>query len=629
MYATFLRRSLSTVGSKSVNKNKMMGEETIEERRNWRREIAHKYCDTGYSIIPVGSDKKPLIKWEKYQKERATHEQIEEWFKQFPDMNIAVVTGAISGIIVADIEAGGSIEGFPQTATAQTGGRGFHFYYKHPGYEVKNATRITELTDIRGDGGYVVAPPSISEKGDYAWLIAPWDYIEKPEYAEGKEMADYPAEFINSLRKPSKVRNDILTPASIPVGQRNSEATRFIGTVLSALPVGLWDLAGWGGLKEWNLKQTEKPLDERELRSVFESIRSREATTRGTETDNRALLEPFTLAQLFVEEFPPVLWLAQDLIPLGGVTAITGDSNTFKSFITIALAVSEAQGQPFLGHFATNKGKVLIVDEENHRRFIRKRFEEIGMAATEDIIFLSQTGIKLDNENYTKALKEVLDKERPTLVILDSLVRFHSREENSATEMAKVMNEIKKLVADDRAIVVVHHHKKEQGGFQRKSGAQSVRGSSDIFASLDCHISVERKEDHLVLTQNKLRIQPQLDPFKVSVIKADNYAISFIYDGTDTTRQDKILEVVEEIKALLAVSVEALPAKAIRDEITTASKNVFVDALKVALASGDVVSSRRAHGAYYYELAKTEADQGDEEPEIVDAEIVEEPEMPF
>ena len=589
-----------------------------EEETKIRREIAHRYLDMGYSIFPAGADKRPLIKWVKYQTELATHEDVDAWFQSWPDMNIGIVTGAISGIVAIDIEAGGSMEGFPKTVTSRTGGGGVHMLYRHPGYEVRNATRITELTDIRGDGGFIVAPPSMSSKGSYEWLRAPWDY----------EMAEYPGEIINSLRGPTgeKVASKPNT-TPVMVGQRNSEAARFIGTVLSILPAGLWDVAGWGGLKEWNAKQTEMPLDERELRSVFESIRNRESSTKNIETSDRKTLEPFTLAKLFAEEFPPVMWLAQDLIPLGGVTAITGDSNTFKSFLTIALAVSGSQGQPFLEHFSTHKGKVLIVDEENHRRFIRKRFEEIGMAATEDILFLSQTGIKLDNENYAQSLKEVLDKERPTLVVLDSLVRFHSKEENSATEMAKVMNEIKKLVADDRAIVVVHHHKKEQG-FQRKGGAQSVRGSSDIFASLDCHISVERKEDSLVLSQNKLRVQPQLEPFKVSLVMGENNAISFVYDGTDTTRQDKILEVVEEIKTILTASAEPLPEKTIRDEITNASKNVFAEALKVALASGDVEASRRAHGAYYYKLATTGSDEFYEEAEIIDAEIIEGPETP-
>ncbi len=598
----------------------------MSEQENKMREMAHQYRDRGWSIIPVGRDKRPLLgSWKKYQSEHVSHEQIDAWFTQYPEMNIGVVTGAISGIAVVDVEAGGSTAGFPPTVAARTGGGGWHLYYKHLGKDVKNATRITELTDIRGDGGFVVAPPSVSDKGGYSWALPP----------EDNAMADYPAELIASFRKESETKPNEQVGEKVPVGQRNDAATRFVGHVLNALPTKLWQTAGWGALKEWNTTLTESPLEERELRSVFDSIKGRALASRSdTYDETDVALTPFTLTELFQEEFPPVLWLAENLIPLGGVTAITGDSNTYKSFLTIALAMSVAQGQPFLGNFAAPKGKVLIVDEENHRRFIRKRFEEMGMEPSNDVHFLSQCGIKLDKDNYARALKEVLDKERPALVVLDSLVRFHSKEENSATEMSKVMSEIRRLTADDRAVVVIHHHKKDQG-FQRKSGGQSVRGSSDIFASLDCHISVERKEDHLILSQNKLRVQNQLEPFKVRIALKENSGIAFNYDGTDTTRQDRILEVAEEIKALLGSASEAISLKTIRDEIDDASKSVISEALKTLLATEEIIATRRARGAYYYELAPADeeetAEEADaEEPQAADEEDDIKPEeIPF
>jgi len=49
----------------------------------------------GFSVFPVGSNKKPLINWKEYQNKRATPEQIKEWIKKYPAMNIAIVTGKI------------------------------------------------------------------------------------------------------------------------------------------------------------------------------------------------------------------------------------------------------------------------------------------------------------------------------------------------------------------------------------------------------------------------------------------------------------------------------------------------------------------------------------------------------
>jgi hypothetical protein len=577
-----------------------------EKSSESRLEEALKYSELGWSVFPIkeGTKDQPLIKWKQYQTERPAKEQIISWWTQRPQANIGVVTGAISNLVVVDIEKGGSAEGFFPTITSKTGGGGRHLLYKHPGHEVKNRTRITELTDIRGDGGYIVAPPSISEKGKYDWILSPWEI----------EIEEYPANFINRITDRTPQTEVTEQPdAPVPVGQRNDAAARYAGKVLNKLPAELWDVAGWGALKEWNTKLTEEPLDEEEVRAVFESIKSREAqVTHGPDAEE-IVFKPFTLTELYQEEFPEVMWLAEDLIPLGGITAITGDSNTYKSFLTNSLASCVSLGEKFLGNFTTHKGKVLVIDEENHRRFIRKRFEDMSIDPSDDVMFFSQLGIKLDKENSTKALKDFLDRERPALVIFDSLVRFHSKEENSATEMSKVMNEMRKLTADDRAVVIIHHHKKDQG-FQKKGGSQSVRGSSDIFASLDCHISVERKDEHLILSQNKLRMQLQLDPFKVMLELTPNGGISFSYGGTDTTQQDRILEVGEEIKALLATATEELPLKVMCDEID-ASKSIISKALKTLLAAEEISAERRAHGAYHYQLVTTDGETSQEKPE--------------
>ena len=90
---------------------------------------ALKYQGQGFSVIPIGREKKPLVEWKRYQTERATHEQVRAWFEQFPDANIGAVTGAVSGIVVIDIEKDGDARGYPPTVTSQTGGGGFPLFF--------------------------------------------------------------------------------------------------------------------------------------------------------------------------------------------------------------------------------------------------------------------------------------------------------------------------------------------------------------------------------------------------------------------------------------------------------------------------------------------------------------------
>ena len=128
-------------------------------------EYALNYLKKGLSIIPVGKDKVPLIPWKKYQERHPTEGEVREWWKLHPEANVGIITGKISNLLVVDVEKGGDISKLPKTAVIKTGGGGWHFYYKYrAGHE--NKTRILPLTDIRGEGGYVVAPPSIHASGN-------------------------------------------------------------------------------------------------------------------------------------------------------------------------------------------------------------------------------------------------------------------------------------------------------------------------------------------------------------------------------------------------------------------------------------------------------------------------------
>lgn len=125
-------------------------------------EAALAYAQMGYSVIPVGIDKRPPILWECYQHQRASPAVIKGWYSIYPDAGVAIVTGVISGIFVVDVDPrhGGDLAPYglmPATFTVHTGGGGWHFYFK--GVQPCR-TAVVPGVDIKGEGGYVVAPPS-------------------------------------------------------------------------------------------------------------------------------------------------------------------------------------------------------------------------------------------------------------------------------------------------------------------------------------------------------------------------------------------------------------------------------------------------------------------------------------
>lgn len=135
-----------------------------------------RYEARGFSVIPLRPrDKKPLQSWEEYQRRRPTDDELLLWFDQNPTANIGIVTGSVSRVIVLDIDGQDGEDqinqqgGLPQTWVAGTG-KGRHVYFNHPGWEVRNFARKLPGLDLRGDGGYVVAPPSIHPSGaTYRW----------------------------------------------------------------------------------------------------------------------------------------------------------------------------------------------------------------------------------------------------------------------------------------------------------------------------------------------------------------------------------------------------------------------------------------------------------------------------
>jgi len=217
------------------------------------------YLKMGWSVIPVGKNKRPIISWKKYQTELPTKEEIKEWFDKEDAPNIGLVTGKISGVTVVDIENGGDVSELPKTLISKTGGNGFHYFYK---YEtgIGNQVRIKELTDIRNDGGYVILPPSVSDKGSYEWK-------------EIIQVVKFPSELFNikKFEKQDFKNVDIPEYKGCNDGGRNDSMLRYVGKILPLIHPLDWETIGWEKIKESNEKNNP-PLEEKELRSIFDGI---------------------------------------------------------------------------------------------------------------------------------------------------------------------------------------------------------------------------------------------------------------------------------------------------------------------------------------------------------------------
>lgn len=229
------------------------------------------YLKSGFSVIPVGKNKRPPILWKEFQTRPPSEDEVSAWFEAYHVAGIAIVTGFISGVVVVDIEKDGIIDDLPKTVMSQTGGGGWHLYYKYdPKHPVGNYQRIRDLTDIRGDGGYVIAPPSLHQSGEYYTWLTPMD-------RDG--LAEFPYWLLDTppaASTQSALCSETIA-TSVPQGSRNGTAAKKAGQILQKLDREAWESVGWPDFQGWNSKVCQPPLDNSELRSVWDSIANRES----------------------------------------------------------------------------------------------------------------------------------------------------------------------------------------------------------------------------------------------------------------------------------------------------------------------------------------------------------------
>ena len=247
--------------------------------------------------------------------------------------------------------------------------------------------------------------------------------------------------------------------------------------------------------------------------------------------------------------YPKQEYIVDRLIPDASITILSGQSRSFKTYTLLEIALSVAKGQPLFEKFETHQTGVLIIDEENGERLLQQRFRQLGADTTDLPIYTSSFGgFHLDDKHVGEVI-DFCETNDVKFVILDSLIRIHGSDENSARDMSKVFGKLREFTKAGIAVLVTQHNRKAGAGYG--NSADAMRGSGDILAAVDSHIGVVRKEETLLsFKQEKQRYDVELGLFKVRV-HATKDSFRFQYLGIFSNPPEKSLVLLPTVNSLL------------------------------------------------------------------------------
>lgn len=257
-------------------------------------------------------------------------------------------------------------------------------------------------------------------------------------------------------------------------------------------------------------------------------------------------------AELVQDEIPEVPSLAVGLLPKLGLGSLTADVGTMKTWAMLDASISVAIGEPIWGRFPVpDPGPVIYLDEECGRAEITRRLTMLvkarGINPDLPLRVNCFGGYLLDDPNSLEALKRDLSSIGPCLVILDSLIRFHTQDENSSQGMAVVSGALRSLSQDvGTAVISITHPRKLS--MVSNEALERVRGSKEIPAGLDvCLFGRPLADGSLVVETAKMRHGERPVPFALRLDEEPDGGMHITNLGDVDEVEDKITQAMESM----------------------------------------------------------------------------------
>jgi hypothetical protein len=436
------------------------------------------YAQAGSSVFPCKA-KKPLTP-NGFKDATRDEKQIYEWWSKDPDAQVALPTGEQNGLLVLDADNPEATEyikklNLPETKTIQTRQGRWQLWFKQPqGTTTKCSTsELAPGLDVRGDGGYVIAPPSVHHESGQPYKVV-----------RDLPLAEFPPELLPLVadhRQPIPEANTAgpqLTPGTRrPKLFKIACSMRKQGLDVDSICSALRNIP------------CNPPLPEAEIRKLAEG--STRYDVQGQAPEETTELEMQSFSNVKLEK---VQWLWPGRIASGKLNLFCGDPEKGKSLVSIDLAARVSQGIDFADGAKCPQGDVLMVScEDDASDTVGPRLHHAGavldrihrIKAVKVTLSDGSTGqsffsLERDLPKLEAALEKFPDLR---LIIIDPVAAFMGKvDTHKDAEVRAVLGPLADFAAAKRIAVVgiMHLRKSDAAAMLRVSGSIGFVAASRV-----------------------------------------------------------------------------------------------------------------------------------------------------
>ncbi len=548
------------------------------------------YAELGWSVLRIEPRGKIPNVGKAWRTKATTHtETIEEWWSgHHTDDEIGILTGADSGIWVLDVDVAGGKQGaetlralqaehgkLPVTPTAITGSGGLHFVFAwDPKRPVTNgmASRLGPGLDIRGEGGQIVASPSVHPNGNqYRWRQGrnPWTtepaqapdwlygYLEAPERATAgspgpSANGDSPADHVRARSwdellsaegwtfhhadgddqhwtRPGKAKKDgssaVTHGEDGPLVVFSTEATAGLwnigvptadGGAVSVTKFDFLAATRYSGDRSAAASAVRSEMPKIDLAPdarVVNEVPSVEAEMRWAES--RVL----SIDQVLAIEPPEPM--VGDWLDVGMLATMPGKYGSLKSFLAMSMCFSVATGRPWLGQKIHHQGPVLYCSLEGAYTLPARYqgwLEDNRVMVPPGNFHTWASSLNLLDDDEMKRFIGWLGEVQPLLVVIDTYSRATpGADENAKPDVSKAIRAFEKMRAATGGTILTTHH-------TGHNASGRGRGFSGLEDDIDVVLPVlgQWKDGPVQLTSAKQKARENPEPIWVGLDKTSN-----------------------------------------------------------------------------------------------------------